>query len=197
MSNPPAAPHRHNVPVKTYTIGMWLFLASLAMLFLSSMLGYVAIRAFAGNRPPFGRLTFPWELWLSTALVLAASLTIHLAVNNVRRERLAAFRKWMVVTSGLAVMFCIVQTPAMIDLLNQHQALKATGLTLYGVVFFLILLHALHVAGGIIFLGLVTFKAFHNRYDHESYIGPRHAAMYWHFLDVVWIVMFSTLLVFG
>ena len=176
---------------------MWLFLAALAVLFGTTMLLYIIVRTYFPNRPPFGQLHFPPELWVSTALVLAASLTIHLAVKNVRRERLAAFRLWMVVTSVLAVLFCAVQTPAMISLFHQHQVARATGLTLYGVVLFLILIHALHVVGGIIYLGIVTCKAFRNRYDHESYVGPRHAAMYWHFLDVVWLFMFATLLIFG
>ena len=192
MSHPSPPPPRHAIPRQTYTIGMWLFLAALTVGFAAVIIAYVFVRAISENRPAFGTLHLPWELWLSTALVLAGSATIQIAVQNVRRERLAAFRGWLIATGVLAILFCAVQTPAMVELMEQHRALK-----LYGMVFFLILVHALHVIGGIIYLAVVTANAFRGRYDHEAYTGPRHAALYWHFLDVVWLFMFATLLVFS
>lgn len=188
---------RQPVPVRAYTIGMWLFLAALGMLFAATMLLYVIVRATNDNSPAFGTVSMPWELWISTALVLAASATIHLAVLRVRRERQSAFRGWMATTLGLAVLFCVVQTPALVGLFNRHEANAGAGLRLYGLIFFLILVHALHVLGGIVYLLLVTANAYRGRYDHESHVGVKHAALYWHFLDVVWIVMFGTLLAFG
>ena len=68
---------------------------------------------------------------------------------------------------------------------------------MYGLVFFLILVHALHVVGGIVALGIVTFRARRRKYDHENYMGVQFAARYWHFLDVVWIGMFTMFLVMG
>jgi cytochrome c oxidase subunit 3 len=50
--------------------------------------------------------------------------------------------------------------------------------------------HALHVLGGLIGLGVTTAHAFQGRYDHENYVGVKSAAMYWHFLDGVWIIMY-------
>jgi heme/copper-type cytochrome/quinol oxidase subunit 3 len=51
-------------------------------------------------------------------------------------------------------------------------------------------LHALHVIGGMVLLGAVTAKAFAGRYSATYHPGVTYAAMYWHFLDVVWLVMF-------
>ena len=192
-----AEPPRQNVPGRAYAIGMYLFLASLGVLFAATMLLYVIVRGFKDNQPAFGTVSLPWELWLSTALVLAASVTVHLSVRAVKQERQAPFRRWMAVTLGLAIVFTAVQTPAMVDLLNRHFDAVRTGTTTYGIVFFLILLHAAHVVGGIVYLVLVTYNAYRDRYDHESHVGPRHAALYWHFLDVIWVVMFGTLLAFG
>lgn len=188
---------RQNVPNLAYAIGMYLFLAALGVLFAATMLLYVIVRGFNDNQPAFGYVTLPWELWVSTALVLAASVTVHLAVKKIQHERQLAFRRLMAATLGLAVLFTAVQTPALIELLNRHFELVRTGTTVYGIIFFLVIVHALHVVGGIVYLVLVTANAYRNRYDHESYLGPRHAALYWHFLDVVWIVMFGTLLAFG
>jgi heme/copper-type cytochrome/quinol oxidase subunit 3 len=60
-----------------------------------------------------------------------------------------------------------------------------------------VLIHALHVLGGVIYLAIVTQRALAGRYDHEHYTGVKHAAMYWHFLDLVWLMMFGTFLVLG
>jgi heme/copper-type cytochrome/quinol oxidase subunit 3 len=94
-------------------------------------------------------------------------------------------------TCIFAGLFVIVQTPALMTLLRQHRQVAATEhVFLYGLIFFLILVHALHVLGGLIGLGTTTAHAFQGKYDHENYTGVTSAAMYWHFLDAVWIIMY-------
>lgn len=185
------------VPPRTSTIGVWLLLASLTMLFASSMLAYVLIRFTGPSSPSLGTLAMPPALWLSTLLVVGGSATIHLAVRAVQRERQGALRRWLWITLGLAVAFVAVQAPALIALLGEHQAQKDLGVRLYGLVFVLVLLHAAHVAGGIVQLAIVAVQALRRRYDHEDYRPVRHAAMYWHFLDVVWLFMFATMFALG
>ena len=184
------------VPAAAQTIGMWLFLAALTMLFGATMLGYFIVRLRVNSAVQ--GLQLPRMLWISTALMLAGSVTIHLAVNAVRRERQQELRRHLVMTCIFAALFVIVQTPAMIKLLDQHRAMAATqSVHLYGLIFFLILVHALHVLGGLVGLGVTAANAFRGRYDHENYAGVRNAAMYWHFLDVVWIIMYLGILLAG
>ncbi len=196
-------------PPQTATIGMWLFLSSLAMLFAASMFGYAFIRLMGPHSPDVGTVHMPPLLWLSTILVLAASGTIHLASRAVRAERQTELRRYLLITLLLAAAFVAVQTPAMISLIGQHfdnvraavalndGVTSAPANRIYGLVFFLVLVHALHVLGGIVSLGWVTYRANRGAYDHESFGGVKHAAMYWHFLDVVWLVMFGTLFLVG
>lgn len=202
---------------------MFLFLASLGMLFLASMLGYVLMRA---QHPELaqGTIVLPRTLLASTLLMLASSLTIHLAMTAIRRERQPLFRMYLNATLVFATLFVIVQTPAMIQLSHRHastmaqwEAQRATTQTapkpqdmtaderiagpravpFYMLVVFLILLHALHVVGGMVALGLVAYNASKARYDHENYAGVRNCVLYWHFLDVVWIAMYTLLAAFG
>ena len=95
----------------------------------------------------------------------------------------------------LAVGFLLVQTPSLMALLAQHHALQDEGIYLYGLVFFLILVHGLHVMGGILPLVNITVKAHRGRYDHEHHGPVKYIAMYWHFLDGVWVTMFAVLIV--
>ena len=87
---------------------------------------------------------------------------------------------------------------ALRDLALTEEAIKALqdeGIYLYGLVFFLILVHGLHVMGGILPLVNITVKAHRGRYDHEHHGPVKYIAMYWHFLDGVWVTMFAVLIV--
>lgn len=189
----PARTHSPPVPSGTGALGMRLFLISLFMLFAAAMMGYALIRT-SPNGVKQGRLHFPHLLWISTALVICVSLTMGRAVAAVRRERQPAFRFWLLLSLALAIGFLLVQAPAMAGLLAEHQRMRVQGRFLYGLVFVLILLHALHVAGGMIALLRISFRGRHGAYDHEHYQPVRFAAWYWHFLDFIWIVMFLTFL---
>jgi heme/copper-type cytochrome/quinol oxidase subunit 3 len=182
------------LPAGTGALGMRLFLVSLFMLFGAAMIGYAFVRLAGGQSPPRGSLHFPRLLWLSTALVICVSLAMSQAVSAVRRERQGAFRVWLSISLALAIGFLLVQAPAMTFLLMEHQRLRAAGLFLYGLVFVLILLHALHVLGGMIALLRIQFRSRQGAYDHEHYNPVRHTAWYWHFLDMIWIIMFATFL---
>ena len=180
------------VPAATVTVGMWLFLASLFMLFAAGLLGYVVIRNSTQNANQHVHL--PGILWLSTAMVLGVSVALARALGALRRERRSTFLAWVRISLVLGLGFLAVQAPAMVMLLAQHRGIQRQHVALYGLVFFLILLHALHVVGGMVALLLVNLRGTRGVYDHEHYLPVRHAAMYWHFLDIVWLVLFLTFL---
>jgi len=137
-------------------------------------------------------------------VLLVASCTIHRAVAAVRRQRLTPLLHWLYATSALAAVFLAIQFPCLAKVLAAYRAATASivaqtsaathPLRLDGLVFCLILLHALHVIGGIVAMGIVTVNVYRGRYDHEHYTPIRHAAWYWHFLDGVWLTMFAIFL---
>lgn len=191
MAAPDASSH---TPPRARTIGMILLLASLGMLFAASVVGYLVIRLFSRNAPPPGQLELSFLLWISSAIILLSSVTVGLALKSIRRDQQDRFRLFLILTAALSVLFVAVQAPALWGLLDQHAALRHQGVHLYGLVFVLILIHALHVLGGLIALGRVVTKALAGRYDRENHADVRFVAMYWHFLDVVWIVLFAAML---
>jgi heme/copper-type cytochrome/quinol oxidase subunit 3 len=204
-------------PSKAVRIGMWTFLASLAALFASSLLGYLLMRFDGPRAPRAGALVTPVALWWSTAILAAGGWFLARALASVRRERQTAFRRCMLASTVCGFGFLVVQGPALFDLLRAYEAsetrpsaapsrplsdderefLRAQAAAaprqaqLYAVVFTLIVLHALHVLGGLLPLVLVTMRAYAGRYDHEVHTGVLLCTMYWHFLDAVWFVMFA------
>ena len=200
--------HRHVVPPGTHALGMWLFLAMLAMLFIAGMLAYGIVRVtgtfeqtnpftgevIAPTAPPLHTIGLPLILWLSTGAILISSFTIHRALDNVVHERQDRFRQALLATLLLAVPFFLAQGAGLAMLLGRAEA---GGSALQNAIVFLIIVHGLHVVGGLIPLAVVLRNAQRGRYDHEYYTPVKNLAMYWHFLDAVWMVMFATFLVLG
>lgn len=213
----PASSHPKNRPVRGLsTFALLWFVGGLVMLFIFTLSGYIVIRiqrAYPNNEAamvpspplPIGslRADIPHLLWVSTVVVLLASVTIQLAVMSVEREKLDRLRFWSRVTLGLGLVFCALQVPAMISLLSSHDHYRALALpgqsvnAIFAFIFCLVLLHALHVVGGLVHLVIVERGATAGLYDHESHSPVKNAAIYWHFLDVVWLFLFATLWVTG
>ena len=179
-------------------IAMWLFLAALGMLFAAAILAYILIRVTGSQRPPLGTIALPCPLWLSTAALVGVSIALERACRCVARERQRRFRVWLGAALIAAAGFIALQAPSLAALLNTHIAHRAAGATtLYGLVFTLIGLHACHVAGGLVPLVVTVARARRGRYDHEHYEPVRRLALYWHFLDIVWIVMLAVMWLMG
>lgn len=204
------------MPHFTGTLAAIWFLSGLGMLFGALMLGYLAIRLGRRDDVPIGVLHLPRLLWLSTALVLIASATVQAAVFAIRRERQDLLRAWLVTTMIVGLLFCAVQIPSLGSLVAQHldsmRGFEQAGgggfsngvrtgtlppQPFFGIIFAFIVVHAAHVVGGIIQLALVIRGAFAGRYDHEFYNPVKHTALYWHFLDVVWLIMYGTMVATG
>jgi cytochrome c oxidase subunit 3 len=178
-------------------IGMLIFLASLTMLFVAALLGYVLIRLRAVDQVPLHRLTLPGGVWVSTLLMVSASLLLERAARAIRREQQARFRTALLMGGICILAFLAVQVPTLIELLARHREARALGVALHGLTFVLILLHAAHVVGGLIpFAGMLR-AAGKSRYDHEHWWPVRVTALYWHFLDAVWLVMLAVLVGLG
>ncbi len=199
----------HRVPAAAGKFGMTLFLIALGMLFAASMVGYLVIRIInltpkidprtgepiPTTAPALGTIDLPATLWLSTLIMLLSSVAIHSAVEAVRRERQLWLRRWLTVTLLLAAGFLLIQTPALGELLSNHFGAAQGFTAIFGLIAVLIIIHALHVVGGVVPLIAITYQAHQGRYDHEYFAPVSYLAMYWHFLDGVWLVMFAVLLI--
>ncbi len=173
------------------TIGMVLLIFSLSMLFAASMFAYAYIRAQANQWPPAGLPRVPGSLWFSTAAILAASITIQLALNAVKRDDDKRLARYLLATMIVGLLFLLLQSLNWIEF--YRELIKVTRLegAYLGMFFILTGLHAAHVVGGLIPLAVVYARAKKGRYSRNFHPGVRYATVYWHFLDVIWIVLFS------
>jgi cytochrome c oxidase subunit III len=173
--------------------GMALLLATLGMLFASSLFFFILMRLRAANWPPPDAPSLPGLFWLSTGLLLFSSATMHGALRAARLGRGPALRAYLLATMGLGVLFLANQALCWLPLLQAGVGRQAN---LYLLAFLMLaVLHALHVIGGLVPLGVITRAALRGCYSAEAHAPVRHLALYWHFLDAVWLIVFITLLV--
>ena len=165
------------------------------MLFGASLLGFIIIRiqtrAYWPDLP-----SLPAGLWLSTMLLIVSSATMQWALSGIRQGHQSQLRRGLSVTLVLGLVFLLIQMWCWIKWLDAISPFRGeSGEVRYALTNFFVLtgLHALHVIGGIVPMAIVTRNALRGRYRADYFSGVQYIAMYWHFLDVVWVILFFTL----
>ena len=176
------------------TIGMACLIAAESAIFTIFVVAYLYYIGKSVSGPtPREVLHLPI---FATVCLISSSLTIHAAVGAIRKGNLGTFRLWWFITLMLGAIF-LFETGREWDHLIYHEGLTIST-NLFGTTYYsLVGLHAFHVSVGLIGLLTVLLLALVGK------IHPEHArnvdvfAMYWHFVDVVWIVVFTVVYVIG
>ncbi len=168
--------------------GGLLFLGSLLIFFMASLVMY---GVYAYSRRGEVELTapLPARLLVSTFCLLIVSGLLHAATRTVRREKRRLTTLLLSLGGVAACLFMWVQFQAMREMLDAAATSGGPGRGVVGMVAVLAFLHALHVAGGVLSLGIVSVRSLMGRYDHERHWPIDFSAHYWHFLDGVWLCM--------
>lgn len=173
--------------------GVWLFLISLSVFFVSCMILY-AIYVMLRIAPEAGEVQaffVPRSFLLTTVNLIAISVLLHMAVGAARRERRVDMARYIIIAFALSLAFFVVQGGGLVWMISEMLQPAASMRNLYGLTFFLVIVHALHVIGGVAGLTFLLFGLSRGAYDHERHFPVRFCALYWHFLDVVWILMLA------
>lgn len=173
--------------------GAWIFLVSLSVFFFSCMFLYaiyvmLRIAPMAGEIEPF---FLPRSFILTTINLIAISILLHMGVAAARSQRLVDLQRYIAIAFVLSLLFFVTQGTGLASMIGQMLQPATTMRSLYGLTFVLVIVHALHVVGGVAGLTLLLFGLSRNAYDHERYFPVKFCALYWHFLDAVWITMLA------
>jgi len=163
-------------------LGLWIFLATVAMLFAAFFSSYLIRRASSDWAP----IALPSLLWVNTGILLASSGTLERARAVARRS---SPRSWMLVTLTLGIGFVAGQMAAWGLLRSEGIHLPSSPHS----AFFYILtgIHALHLTGG---LSLLAWGTVHPYRTSPRGADPlRLCATYWHFMGGLWVLVFLVL----
>jgi len=177
-------------------LGLILFIASEVMFFGGLFAAYFNARAVHvgewGAPPPAPELEIlPIALPITIVLV-ASSFTMQFGVWAIRRGDQRAMRNWTMLTLALGVAFLIGQ-------IYDYTTLGfGIGDGAFGTVFYTLTgFHGAHVFGGAVGLTILSARAAQGQFSRRNHVAVEAISMYWHFVDVVWIALFSTLYFLG
>ncbi|NQU69232.1 MAG: cytochrome c oxidase subunit 3 [Rhodospirillales bacterium] len=179
--------------------GMVLFIASEVMFFVAWFWAYFTASlyptaAIEGTWPPPGIETFdPWDLpFLNTLILLMSGVTVTWAHHALREGNRAHMLQGLALTILLGLTFTGVQAFE-----YSHAAFKFTD-GIYPTTFYMATgFHGFHVIVGTIFLIVCFFRAQAGHFTPEHHFGFEAAAWYWHFVDVVWLFLFTAIYWWG
>jgi cytochrome c oxidase subunit III len=175
-------------------VGMLCLIAAESAIFTIFVVAYIYYIGKSLSGPtPKGVLELPI---FATVCLLSSSLTIHAAVHALRKANHQGFRLWWFVTLVLGSIF-LVETAR-----EWHHLIYDKGLTistnLFGTTYYsLVGLHAFHVCVGLIGLLTILLLAIVGRVQQAHAKNVDTFALYWHFVDVVWVVVFSVVYIVG
>jgi cytochrome c oxidase subunit III len=178
--------------ISSSLLGMVLFIASEVMFFGGLFGAYFTIRSAAAHWPPEGTPHLAtWYAAILTVTLVSSSVTMQFGVWAIRRNDQRRLVLWLVVTLVLGVAFLAGQA-------NEYRQLIEEGMTLssgvFGSTFFTLTgFHGAHVAGGAVFILIVLLRARSGQFTARHHDTVEMASYYWHFVDVVWIGLFSTI----
>ncbi len=185
-----------SLPEGSYRLAMLFALASIGMLFLGFTSAYIVRQGLGEDWHPFSP---PSILWANTALLLMSSATLHRARSLLRREAIRESLRWLSLTTLLGLLFLAGQSEAWRQLTAQGIYLSTNPHSSF--FYLLTAVHGAHLLGGLLALGYLTWRGWRQRLllmgtpNHLKRYGALvgAAALYWHFMDGLWVYLFILL----
>ena len=184
----PPAVRRHD-PMPPALLGVILFVASECIFFAALFGAYFTVRAQATVWPPKGieGLEVPLPA-IATAMLILSSVTMQFAIWAIRRGDRRTMMRFLKLTLLLGGVFLGMQA------YDYSQLGFSIHDTVYGTTFFTMTgFHGAHVAGGLVFIYLMVSRGWQGQLTSENHTALEGCAIYWHFVDIVWVGLFSTL----
>jgi cytochrome c oxidase subunit 3 len=188
--HPPAA--HASSRVNPVLLGIYLFIASEAMLFGSFFAAYFFARVAANPEtwPPEPYHLPVYLALLNTIILVTSSFTVPWALHGVKTNHRAALIGGLGLTILLGLTFLLIQIMEYLRIGFSPRDL-AFGSTFYG----LTGLHGMHVFVGLVLLSFALWRSVRGRFSAQHHLGVEVPGIYWHFVDVMWIVVYVTVYV--
>jgi heme/copper-type cytochrome/quinol oxidase subunit 3 len=188
----PPATREPGAGVYNEKLGMWVFLGSEVMFFTALIGSYIILRVahpegWVGH-PRHTPLNIPVTA-VNTFLLICSSVTMVKAFAAAQDGLLRQLRGWLVATTLIGATFVGVQVYEYRKLIEEGFVPSASlfASTFYTMTGF----HGFHVTMGVICMTFVTIRAFLGRYTAQDHRGVEVIGLYWHFVDLVWIILFT------
>lgn len=180
-----AEPH----PSNKFRIAMWFLLLVVMMTFGGLISAYIVIAT--NGVMEWNPFDLPRQIWISTFLILASSVTYKIAQNALNADNQQKAKNWFLATTAFGGMFIASQLLAWFELVRRGVYVQSNPYA--GFFYILTAVHAAHVIGGIIALGFIVLRTWEKTSSDAELTKRREVSnaigWYWHFMDGLWIVL--------
>lgn len=168
---------------------LWLFIASVIMLFAAWTSAYIVKRGDIG----WSEIVVPNQFYINTVIILISSLTMIWTIRAARKDDLEMVKVSISITTILGVAFLIGQIVAYEELVVLKEFFTGGNVS-HSFIYVISGAHAAHVIGGVIFLLVVLIASFRKQVHSKNMTRMEMCATYWHFLGVLWVYLFVFLI---
>jgi len=166
---------------------LWVAIGSILMMFAGLTSAYIVKR----SQVSWLMIEIPMMFWYSTATILASSVTVQLALKALKKREMINYKRLLVVTAVLGVLFIVLQIAGFRQFAAQDIRLVGAGSNAsYSFLLAISGLHGIHVLGGVVALAVTVIRALNSSTKSYSTVPLEIVATYWHFVDALWIYLF-------
>ena len=179
---------------RSYKLLLLFAMISMTMMFAGLTSAFVVSKSRADWLKDF---QLPTAFYFSTAVIIGCSVTFHLAKKAIQKDNQSATTAFLLATLGLGIGFVILQFVGFSQIVaNGYYFTGAESSITTTFLYIVTVVHLIHLAGGLISLLIIIFNQFKQKYNSSQTLGIELGAMYWHFLDLLWVYLFLFLYFF-
>ena len=179
---------------RSYKLILLFAMVSMFMMFAGLTSAFVVSKSRADWLKDF---QLPSAFYISTVVILSCSVTFHLAKKAIQKDNRNATTSFLLATLALGILFVILQFVGFRQIVDSGYYFTGSASSITSTFLYVVtILHLAHLAGGLISLLIIIYNHFKQKYNSTQTLGIELGAMYWHFLDFLWVYLFLFLYFF-
>lgn len=179
---------------RSYKLILLFAMVSMIMMFAGLTSAFVVSKARVDWLKDF---ELPTAFYYSTIVIIASSVTIHLAKKAIQKDNKSRTTIFLLSTLALGILFVILQFAGFRQIVENGYYFTGSESSITTTFLYIVtVVHLIHLAGGLISLLIIIYNHFKQKYNSSQTLGIELGAMYWHFLDFLWIYLFVFLYFF-
>ncbi|SDZ88430.1 cytochrome c oxidase subunit 3 [Flavobacterium gillisiae] len=185
----------HNArTARSYKLILLFAMVSMTMMFAGLTSAFVVSKSRVDWLKDF---ELPTAFYYSTIVIIGCSVTFHLAKKSIQKDNKSATTTFLFATLALGILFVILQFMGFDEIVQQGYYFTGSASSITTTFLYVVtVVHLIHLAGGLISLLIIIYNHFKQKYNSSQTLGIELGAMYWHFLDFLWIYLFVFLYFF-
>ena len=179
---------------RSYKLILLFAMVSMTMMFAGLTSAFVVSKSRADWLKDF---QLPTAFFYSTAAIIGCSVTFYLAKKAIQKNNQSKTTLFLLSTLVLGILFVVLQFVGFGQIVDNGYYFTGSGSSITTTFLYVVtVVHLIHLAGGVISLLIIIYNHFKQKYNSSQTLGIELGAMYWHFLDLLWVYLFLFLYFF-